>query len=237
MAHSSIRLKVRRKKVANLATYSQKHTVKNCTIPKIIKPGEGVWDIPEEGFKQTPNMRKKYKKKYYYKDGRIRKIITHPSDWDVFEDRTFRPKGRAWYMEQVTQHKIAKWEKKNPCPIKQDGQTQDLFEDEFLVPWKAKREEALERFRDFVASIYDKLPLIGRFRETETKFKETQVAEIKDIDGEGNKINELDPKKSKLLRTAQKKTNQIKAKNPKLVCTRLKDHNRKKGRIILPKAA
>ena len=253
MGHSSIRLKVRRKKVAHLASYSRKHSVKNCVIPKVdeknliekkvkwgtikIVKGLAEWKIPNEGFPQPKNLRKKYKKKYLYKDGTIRKIITYPSDYDAFPDHTFRPKGKAWYMEQVTQRKIAKWEKKNPCPVKTDKIQPDIFEQEYLIPWKTERERAEERIRNFVVSVYDKLPLIGRFERSENNYEEKFVAELKDVDQEGHKINQLDPKKSKLLKEAQKVTNKIHAKNPKLVCTNLRDHKKQRGRIILPKAA
>ena len=259
MGHSSIRLKVRRKKVARLASISRAKSVNNCTIPKadpahlkevevgdgltmlvnknIDKSGNGKWKNPKEGYPQPKNLRKKYKKKYWYKDGTIRKIVSHPSDYDKFPDRTFRPKGRAWYMEQVVQHKIAKWERKNPCPVKEDNSQQDIFEKEYLIPWKAKRESALQRFRDFVVSIYDRLELTGRFEKSEHKYEEKPVAKIKDVSNEGHSVNQLDPKKSKLLKKVQKITNKVHAKNPKLVCTNLKDHKKQKGRIILPKAA
>lgn len=284
MGHSSIRIKVRRRKVAQLAAYSRKYTVSNCTIPKptenwqiipfssniqrefksrypSIRSGGGIayrvdgkgntifkddsWTIPKEGYPQPKNLRKKYKKKYYCKGSNsLRKIVSHPSDYAEFKNfpYMFRPKGRAWFMEQMVQHKLAKWEKKNPCPVKTDKNSPDMFEEEFVVPWKASRELALERIRDFVVSIYDKsslnkLPLIGRFQQSEHEYVEETVAEIKDVNGEGDRINELNPKTSRLLKIAQKKTNEIKAKRSNLVCTNLKDHSRRKGRIILPKAA
>ena len=255
MKNSRIRAKkVRRRKVANLAAYSLTHSVSNCTIPsvpeselidkkvsfgtiKAIK-GKAEWNIPEEGFKQPKQLRKKYKKKYYCKGSKtIRKIVEHPSDYDQFPDRTFRPKGHAWFMEQMVQHKLAKWEKKNPCPVKTDDNQPDLFEQEYVIPWKAEREIALERIRNFVVSIYDKLPLTGRFKKSDNDFVEEQVAEIKDVDGEGHKLNDLDPNKSKLIKVAQKHTDNVKAKRTNLICTNLKDHKRQKGRIILPKAA
>lgn len=223
--------------ISQLAANSRRNTVKNCTIPKVDGSRSGEWKIPKEGYPQPKTLRKKYKKKYYNRDGSIRKIVTHSSDYSAFPDHTFRPKGKAWYMEQVTQHKIAKWERKNPCPVKEDKQQRDLFEHEYLIPWKAKREQALERIRDFVVSVYDKLPLSGRFELPGDKYVDEPVAEIKDINMEGHKVNELKPEKSKLLKKVQKVTNHVKAKRPNLVCTNLKDHKRQKGRIILPQAA
>lgn len=246
--------KVRQRKVTKLAAYSRQHTVKNCIIPKVddkdliekkVKwgtivsvKGKAEFNIPKEGYSQPKRLRKKYKKKYYCKGSHtIRKIVTHPSDYDAFPDHTFRPKGISWYMEQIVQHKLAKWERKNPCPIKQGDNPPDIFQKDFLEPWMAKKEAALEHFRDFVVSVYDKLPLTGRFQKTDNDFIEEPVAEIKDIDMEGHKINKLDPNKSKLLKKAQKVTNAVHAKRQNLVCTNLKDHKRQKGRIILPKAA
>ena len=254
MAHSCIRKKAKQRKVAQLAAYSRAHSVRNNTIPKVdeknlikkkvawgeitVAKGKADYDIPKEGFPQPKRLRKKYKKKYYCKGSHdIRKIVEHPSDYDQFPNPTFRRKGRAWFMEQVVQHKLAKWEKKNPCPVKTDDKQQDLFEEEFMTPWKAKKELALERIRDFVVSIYDKLPLTGRFKQSDSECVEEHIADIKDIGAEGNKINHLNPDKSKLLKVAQKKTNVTKAKRPNLVCTNLKDHKRQRGRIILPQAA
>ena len=88
MGHSSIRLKVRRRKVASLAAYSRQHSVKNCTIPKAkeediidikypwgtVKGTKGGgWDIPKEGYPQPKNHRKRCKKQKWvkYKDGEI----------------------------------------------------------------------------------------------------------------------------------------------------------------------
>lgn len=245
---------VRQRKVATLASYSRNCTVKNCTIPKVDKDqliemkvpwgaidsakGKAEWTIPKEGYPQPKTLRKKYKKKYWNKGTHIlRKIITHPSDYILFPNHVFHPKGRAWFMEQMVQHKIAKWEKKNPCPVKPNQNPPDMFEEEYITPWKASREIAIERIRDFVVSMYDKLPLTGRFQESSDKYTEEKVAEIKDINMEGHKINDLNPKESKLLKKAQKETNKVKAKRSNLVCTNLKDHKRTKGRLILPKAA
>lgn len=243
---------VRRRKVVALASYCRLHTVNNCTIPKVdesnlidkkvpwgtIKAvnGNSEWKVPKEGFKQIPRLRKKYKKKYYCKGSKteIRKVIEHPSDYDNFPNHTFYPKGKAWYMEELVKHKMEKWERKNPCPVKPDSNPPDMFEEEFIVPWKQKRETALERFRDFVVSIYDKLPLTGRFEHAGGKYTEEKVAEIKDVNMEGHNINKLDPNKSKLLKVAKKTTNKVHAKRSNLVCTNLKDHRRQKGRIILP---
>ena len=226
--------RVRRRKVAQLAAYSRRHSVNNCTIPKITNGGTGEWNIPKEGYSQTKSLRKKYKKKYYNKDGTLRKIISHESDWNQFKKAPIEKKS---YDDLLIEHKVAKWERKHPRPIKPNDKEPDLFEQEFMAPWKMELMKAIDHIREVVLSKRDKLPLTGRFQQSDNEFVEEKVAEIKDKEGEGNKINQLDPKKSPLLKKAQKKTNQIKTKRSNLVCTNLRDKRNQRGRIILPKAA
>lgn len=187
------------------------------------------WD--DQKHKQPKNLRKKYKKKYYFKGTKnIRKIVEHPSDYAEFKNFPYTlPKmNKTQYMEKLVEHKLAKWERKNPAP-------EAMFTED-VEKWKQERENMKERFRDFVVSIYDKLHLTGRFVVAEDKYTEEKVAEIKDINGEGHKVNDL-PKTSKLIKKAQKITNETKQKRPNLVATNLKDHKKQKGRIILPEAA
>ena len=145
-----------------------------------------------------------------------------------FPDYTIPKMNKVQYMEKLVEHKLAKWERKNVCP-------EAMFTED-VEKWKQERETMKERFRDFVVSIYDKLHLTGRFVVAKDKYTEEPVAEIKDVDGEGHHINDL-PKTSKLIKKAQKITNETKAKRQNLVATNLKDHKKQKGRIILPQAA
>lgn len=283
MGHNRVRPKVKRRKVAELATYSRKYTVNNCTIPKVDKnlliedtstwnkdrillytKDTAVWNA-DKWYKEQRNAalktikeNKTYKykgkrKPWYVLDSRKTRHYEErkqsygnridyfrvPSEASMMYNKTVYHlnNGSAWYMEQLVQHKLARWERKNPCPVKEDQNPPDIFEQEYVVPWKAKREIALERIRDFVVSMYDNLPLIGRFKTQNGMFVEEQITNIKDVNMEGHKINELNPKTSKLLKIAKKTTDNIKEKNKNLVCTRLMDHKHKKGRIILPNAA
>lgn len=193
-------------------------------------------------YPQPKNLRKKYKKKYYLLpqlfeqlkgSHTIRKVIEHPSDYAKFKNfpYTLTKMNKTQYMEKLVEHKLAKWEHKNPAP-------EDMFIED-VEKWKQERENMKERFRDFVVSIYDPLSLTGRFvvaKENATTYQEEEVAKIKDINGEGHRVNEL-PKDSKLMKKVQKKTNEVKAKRPNLIATNLKDHKRQKGRIVLPEAA
>lgn len=234
MGHSSVRIKVRRRKVANLAAYSRQFTVKNCVIPKAKKEDiidieypwgtvkgtkGGGWNIPKEGYPQPKNLRKRIHGQKWVK-------------YQAYQKKLWKNLSKADKMKAYEDDKMKKWERKHPKPCPAD----DLFKDEFIPIWEKEREEALNRIRDFVVSMFDKLPLTGRYKESDNKFTEKPVAELKDKTGEGHRVNELDSK-SKLLDKAQKVTNEEKRKNAKLVATNLKDHKRQKGRVILPKAA
>lgn len=138
---------------------------------------------------------------------------------------------RTELMEGYVQHKLQKWERKHPCPVKKD----DLFYSQQFPVWEAERVAAEERIRDLVVAKYDKLQLIGRFSSTDELFHEQEIAQIKD-NGETAKyggVNKL-PEHSKVMKMARKETNKVKAKRSNLVCTNLKDHRKKTGRILLP---
>ena len=140
---------------------------------------------------------------------------------------------RTELMEGYVQHKLQKWERKHPCPVKKD----DLFYSQQFPVWEAERVAAEERIRDLVVAKYDKLQLIGRFSSTDELFHEQEIAQIKD-NGETVKyggVNKL-PEHSKVMKMARKETNKVKAKRSNLICTNLKDHRKKTGRILLPGA-
>jgi hypothetical protein len=239
MGSRSVRPKVRRRKVANLAAYSRQHSVRNCTI-KIVEniPTSAEW--PEQKYPQPkPMMKKHIELIYNKKTRRTEKVLvasTFPTKkYEDIQKKLWKNLGKAAKMELYTQNKLKKWVKKHPKPCPED----DLFKDELIPAWEAEKEQALIRIRDFVVSMFDKLPLTGRYKISESgtaQYQEKQIAELKDINGEGHRVNELD-KNSKLLRKAQKITNEAKALNKKLVASNLKDHKRKKGRMILPQAA
>lgn len=253
MGHSSVRIKVRRRKVADLAAYSRQHTVRNCTIPKankddiidikypwgVVKGTKGGgWNIPKEGYPQPKNLHKricgqKWVKTWNHKPDNM--VWDYPSEFpnpQDYQKKLWKNLSKEDRMKSYEDEKVRKWEKKHPKPCPED----DLFKDEFIPKWEKEHEEALTRIRDFVVSMFDKLPLTGRYKESDSKFVEKPVTELKDVNGDGHRVNELDSK-SKLLDKAQKATNKEKANNAKLVATNLKDHKRKKGRVILPKAA
>ena len=121
----------------------------------------------EQHHPQPKRLRKKFKKKYYLKGTHtIRKIVEHPSDYAQFPNYPYTlPKlNKVEYMEKLVEHKTAKWEHKNPCPVYSPNlfYSQEEFNND-VEKWKQLRETMKERFRDFVVSIYDPLPLTGRF--------------------------------------------------------------------------
>ena len=242
MGHSSIRLKIRRRKVANLAAYSRQHTVRNCTITIANEDAikrQGEWK--HEKYPQCKSLHKRIhgQKWIKHKDGTVElKKWDYQSEYpnpQDYQKKLWKNLGKAAKMELYTQDKLKKWEKKHPKPCPND----DLFKDEFIPQWEHEREEALIRIRDFVVSMFDKLPLTGRFKVSETgtvQYQEEKITELKDINGDGHRVNELD-KNSKLLKKAQETVNKVHAKRTNLVAGNLKDHKRQKGRMILPKAA
>ena len=241
--------------VNQLAAMSRKYTVSNNTIPKSGLNGKNIITIWHE-IRTTKYDTPVYGKMFEIdKDGHYHLIeIDHswkeqrypqPKSYWMELDEDGKPTlvkstslhknpkrlNKVEYMEKLVEHKTAKWERKNPCPA-------EMFTED-VEKWKQLRETMKERFRDFVVSIYDPLPLTGRFvvaKEGSATYTEEKVAEIKDIDGGGHRVNEI-PKDHKLIKKAQKVTNETKAKRKNLVATNLKDHKRQKGRILLPEAA
>ena len=155
-------------------------------------------------------------------------------DSNTIESRTKSKKlNRIELMEGYVQHKLQKWEHKHPCPVQKD----DLFYAQQFPVWEEQKNTAEEHIRDLIVAKYDKLHLIGRFKSSEEKFQEQEIAQIKD-NGDTVKyggVNNL-PEHSKVIKMARKETNKVKAKRGNLICTNLRDHRRKTGRILLPNA-
>lgn len=144
-----------------------------------------------------------------------------------------KPLTRTQLMRGYELHKLEKWEKRNPNPI--DKYSPSLFDQEFQNEWEIMRENAIEHIRDMIVSRYDKLPVYAKFEGSSGYDK--KIAMIRDIDGTGHRINDVNIEDSKTLQLAQKVANQVYATNPKLVAIQVMDHLRKRGRLILPKVA
>lgn len=255
MGHSNVRAKVRRRKVAALAAYSRQFSVNNNTIPKTDFNKKNVftlwheirtttydtpvygnmYEVDKDGHYHLIEIDRSWKPERHKQPKRLirckktRKREKRNDFVAFFKNYPYTlPKmNHTEYMEKLVEHKLAKWERKNPKPM-------DMFTED-VEKWNQLRENMKMHFRDVVISIYDKLPLIGRFKvgETNATYIEKKIAEIKDINGEGHQINNLN-KSSKLLKKAQKVTDQVHTRHAGLVSTNLKDHKRTKGRVILP---
>lgn len=205
-----------------------------------VEPEGKLWVIPEGGFKQPKRLMKfkkrKYGKKHETTNGvggimMVQNTKRHKrNDFQQFKNYPYDlPKiNRTEYMEKYVEHKTEKWERKNPKPM-------DMFIED-VEKWKQQRETAIERIRDFVVSVYDKLILTGRYKINENKYREEKIAMVKDINGEGHHVNAL-PASSALIKRAQGLVDRAKARDKRLVAGNLRDHKKQKGRIILPQAA
>lgn len=156
-------------------------------------------------------------------------------DSSVIESRVKGKKiNRTELMEGYVQHKLKKWEKKNPCPVEKD----DLFYSQEFPVWDNKRQNAEEYLRNVVINKYtNKLSLIGRFEVSDNKYVEREIAKIPDKYGEVVRAKGAGYLSSKtvIMRKAQTITNTIRKTNPKCVCTNLLDRKANRGRILLPK--
>lgn len=94
-----------------------------------------------------------------------------------------KPKmNQVQYMEKLVEHKLAKWERKNPKPM-------DMFTED-VEKWNQLHENMKMHFRDVVISIYDKLKIVGNYVDHKNKkITKRVVAEIKDINGKGHNVN------------------------------------------------
>lgn len=187
-----------------------------------VEPKGKLWVIPEGGFKQ-PKRLMRYKKRKYGKKNDFQQFKNYPYNLPKMN--------HTEYMEKYVEHKTKKWERKNPKPM-------DMFTED-VEKWKQLRETAIERIRDFVVSVYDKLVLTGRYKiekNGSATYMEKKIAMVKDINGEGHHVNAL-PASSALIKKAQGLVDRAKARNAKLVAGNLRDHKKQKGRIILPQAA
>lgn len=205
-----------------------------------VEPEGKLWVIPEGGYKQPKRLmrykKRKFGKKHETTNGvggimMVQNTKRHKrNDFKQFKNYPYNlPKmNRVEYMEALVKHKTEKWERKHPSPM-------EMFAED-VERWKQERETAIERIRDFVVSVYDKLVLTGRYKVSENKYREEKIAMVKDINGEGHHVNAL-PASSALIKRAQGLVNRAKARDARLVAGNLRDHKKQKGRIILPQAA
>lgn len=144
---------------------------------------------------------------------------------------TIKPMSKEAYMEKLTQHKLEKWERKNPCP-------EAMFVED-VEKWKQERFVIEQRLRDFVVSIYDKLSIMGnRVDAKNSKMKADKIAEIKDIDGKGHDVTHPNlSTEDKLYKEASKKAQDAMNKDETILDADLVNHKHNQKRPLNAKRA
>ena len=198
-----------KQKVAQHAAYSRINSVRNSCIPPFVH-NNTEWE----------HTRNKQPKRIPCKDYHIPKLCVHSSE----------------YIERYIKHRVKKWERKHPCPIKLDGIQQDLFEKEFLNPWKQRYKDVEKQVRTFVIGVYGQFSLVGRFNTSEGKYEEREIAVLKDTGHDVVKSNGINhcSNNSAIVKFAFDTVNAYKKIHKNLVSATLKDNYNKQGRIVLP---
>lgn len=213
MGHSSIRIKVRRKKVAHFSSQLRLNTVRNNTIP----PHKEANKCTYTKHPQPKNLTKK----------EIAAIFAAKKKqlWnDLSKDEKM-----AAYIED----KMKKWEKEFPCPVKTSDIQQDIFEQEYLPQWKEDYNRKKEAVKAEIKSRFNKVKLFGRFEISPHEYNDELIAEIKDKYNEGHDVNKID-KTAKLVQKAQKIVTCCWKKRKNMTCATLKSYDSNTGRVLIP---
>lgn len=241
-----MRKTVNKQKIAQERSYNRKYTVKNNCVPPLVnnpyektdKDGKPYIEWKTVKAKQPKNLTKG--KCFVKKDGKKLRV---PSEQGLF-NKKYTHVGinchSKEYIDKYVEQKLKKWERKNPCPIKLDGIQKDMFESEFLNPWKQQRKEAEKKAYKFAIQVYGQFSLVGRFKKDNTdKYEEYSIGSLKDIDGSTAIFGGINhcPEKVPIIKVATMITDKTKNKLKNLVSMVIQDPYNKQGRIILPKIA
>ena len=169
-----MRKTVNKQKIAQERSYNRKYTVKNNCVPPVVnnpyektdKDGKPYIEWKTVKAKQPKNLTKG--KCFVKKDGKKLRV---PSEQGLFNQKYTHVGINCHskeYIDKYVEQKLKKWEKKNPCPIKLDGIQKDMFESEFLNPWKQQRKEAEKKAYKFAIQVYGQFSLVGRFKKDNT---------------------------------------------------------------------
>jgi len=131
------------------------------------------------------------------------------------------------YCEKLVEHKLQKWERKNPAPA-------DMFTEE-VEKWKQLRETMKERFRDFVVSIYAPLIIMGnRVNVKKQRMDANKIAEVKDVDGKGHDVSFPNlSTEDKLYKNAESAAKNAMKKDASIIDADLMNHKRNQKRPLL----
>jgi len=221
MGHSNVRIKVRRRKVANLAAYSRQFTVSNNTIQTANEDAikrQGSWE--KKKYPQPKSMMKKHMEWIYNKETHITEKVMIPSTfptkkYDDYQKSLWKNLGKADKMKAYEDDKVKKWEHKHPKPCPDD----DLFKDEMIPAWEHEREQAIEQIRDFVVSMFDKLKVTASLIPP-LPAKEILLATIKDRGDDKN------------VEVATKIAKRAMKNNKHILHCQLLDHKEKSYRLV-----
>lgn len=200
------RQKLYAKKVKDARTISRKNSVIKNTIqipdkyPTVYSDGMGKWE-PLKLEKYPTYFKDTFKTKEEYK-AHNRQMSNH------------RRLTHKEVVERYIEHKLAKWEKKNPKPCKDD----DIFKKEFIPMWEEKRKAAKEQI---IKSMTPRtvLTIEGRFMKKEGLYNNIKLGTIKD---KFNEVPTFDCNKKSKLKTKIERMVTNKAKTDKtLVCLNL----------------
>lgn len=173
--------------------------------------------------KQPKNLRKKVAYWYVTKDG-VKHYVSHKSE---YPDYIPHKMNKTEYCEKLVEHKLQKWERKNPAPA-------DMFTED-VEKWKQLRETIKERFRDFVVSIYDPLIIMGnRVNIKERKIDASKIAEVKDVDGKGHDVTYPNlSSEDELYKNAESAAKVAMKKDASILDADLMNHKRNQKRPLI----
>lgn len=121
------------------------------------------------------------------------------------------------YLESMTDCKMFKWYRKNKQPKQIIDGVKNMFYDQELSNWKDQEQQARQRAKDFIVSVYDKKPLYGRFMIGPDKYSEGYPIKMG----------------TSSAASVQQDTNKLRKKHMSLVATKIGEGDSE--RIILPK--
>ena len=180
-----------------------------------------LWE--HKKYPQPKNLRKKVSHWYTTKDG-VKHYVSHKSE---YPDYTPHKMNKTEYNEKLVEHKLKKWERKNPAPA-------DMFTED-VEKWKQLRETMKERFRDFVVSIYDPLIIMGnRVNIKECKIDASKIAEVKDVDGKGHDVTYPNlSSEDELYKNAESAAKVAMKKDASILDADLMNHKRNQKRPLI----
>ena len=144
--------------------------------------------------------------------------------------------GKDAILHAYETHKINKWERKNPKPIKEDPFQKDLFENYFMQEWNNKREKALESIRDLLSKKYYKAKyfhIYHVFKDENGTMCRDLIQRIIDKEDEGKIVNYL-RNNHRIIKLATTWADSL-CLNDKFMYVQITNDDESLGRIVLNK--